>query len=46
MAGDVRGLVMELALHTHWPLSEILSLTTDDFLEYVRLARKLTNPER
>jgi len=46
MAGDVRGLVMELTLHTHWPLSEILSLPTDDFLEYVRLARKLTSPER
>jgi hypothetical protein len=37
---------MELALHTHWPLSEIVSLSTDDFLEYVRLARKLTGAER
>ena len=37
---------MELTLHTHWPLSEILSLTTDDFLEYVRLARKLTRLEQ
>ncbi|MDR3320642.1 MAG: hypothetical protein LBS77_07035 [Desulfovibrio sp.] len=46
MAGDVRGLVMELVLHTHWPLSEILSLITDDFLEYVRLARELTGAER
>lgn len=34
---------MELALHTHWPPSEIMALPTDDFLEYVRLARKLTN---
>jgi hypothetical protein len=45
MAGDARGLVMELALHTHWPLSEILALSTEDFLEYVRLARKLTRAE-
>lgn len=37
---------MELTLHTHWPLSEILNLPADDFLEYVRLARKLTRLEQ
>lgn len=37
---------MELALYTHWPLTEILSLPTDDFLEYIHLARKLSNLAR
>lgn len=37
---------MELALHTHWPLSEILSLESDEFMDYVWLARSLTTPEK
>lgn len=32
---------MELALHTHWPRSEILALETDELLDAVELARKL-----
>lgn len=33
---------MELALHTHWPLSEILALEVEDFMDYLQIARKLT----
>lgn len=37
---------MELALHTHWPRSEILMLETEELLDSVNLARKLSGNMR
>jgi hypothetical protein len=34
--------VVELALYTHWPRSELLSMDVEDFLEALSHARRLS----
>jgi hypothetical protein len=37
--------VVELALYTHWPRSEIVAMEIDDFLQALLTARRLSHPE-
>jgi len=36
------ALVVELALYTHWPRSELLALEVSDLVEALTLARRLS----
>jgi len=41
-AGELPALVVELALYTHWPRSELLALEVSDLIEALQIARRLS----
>lgn len=45
MTPNLSELVVELALYTHWPRSEILAMELDDFIAALMTARRLTHPD-
>ena len=40
--GELPALVVELALYTHWPRSELLALEVSELVEALSLARRLS----
>jgi len=40
--GELPALVVELALYTHWPRSELLALEASELVEALILARRLS----
>ena len=40
--GELFALVVELALYTHWPRSELLALEVGELVEALSLARRLS----
>ena len=40
--GELSALVVELALYTHWPRSEILALDVEELVEALSIARRLS----
>lgn len=43
MIDGLAELVVELALYTHWPRSELLSMELDDFVAALQTARRLVH---
>jgi hypothetical protein len=40
--GELTALVVELALYTHWPRSELLALEVSELVEALSWARRLS----
>ncbi|MCX8016377.1 MAG: hypothetical protein N2690_00540 [Rhodocyclaceae bacterium] len=45
MTDGLADLVVELALYTHWPRTEILAMDIDDFVHALLTARRLSQPQ-
>ena len=41
--GELSALVVELALYTHWPRSELLALEVSELVEALSIARRLSS---
>jgi len=39
---ELPALVVELALYTHWPRSELLAMEVDEFVDALLIARRLS----
>jgi len=39
--GELAALVVELALYTHWPRSELLAMEVSELVEALSIARQL-----